>query len=99
MFKFKIKRNKQVYLSELFLKELHGDCSIKSVLAALRKCNNEFLKRLSGEESEYLIDYLFKKSGTLPNYITQELNDFNDVYSEFEYIITPSAKNQFLILQ
>lgn len=79
-----MKIKKQKYLSEIFLKEVGGDYSIKSIKKALKICNEELLKRLSKES------LLCCK---------QELSDFYDVYNEFDEEINSLDRNKFLILQ
>lgn len=81
---------KSVYLSELFLGVLNGDYSYKSLYKALKKCNKEFLKRLSKDK--------LSCKQCLSCY-KQELIDFRDVYNEFDEELDLAVKNKFFILQ
>lgn len=97
------KRKKNVYLSELFLENLNGDFSRQTVIRALEKCNDEMLKRIGAYPcAKNLIIYLFnrgKQTWKLPKQITQELVDFWDVYGEFDTMLRPNVKRNYLILQ
>lgn len=94
---------KNTYLSELFLENLNGDFSRQAVLRALKKCNDEIQKRISAypcarEENGYFFNRE-KQMGELSRQITQELVDFGDVYEEFDNMLRPSTKRNYLILQ
>lgn len=93
------KEKQKMYLSELFLKKLNGDCSRKAVLKALRKCNNEMLQRLrtcpcAGEIIDCILNGV-----EAPKQVKREFADFWDVYSEFDNMLTPKMKRNYLILQ
>ena len=96
-------KKKNTYLSELFLENLNGDFSRQAVLRALEKCNDEIRKRMSAYPcTRGLIGNFFnrgKQTRKLPRQITQELVDFWDVYGEFDNMLRPSAKRNYLILQ
>lgn len=81
---------KGMYLSELFLIELHEDYSIMAVQNAVHKCNSEFINRVS----------IGKRLGisNLSAY-KQELLDFNDVYKEFDKELDCLGIKQFFIIQ
>lgn len=97
------KRKKNVYLSELFLENLNGDFSRQAVLRALEKCNDEILKRIGTYScARGLIGYFFNKgeqTRKLSKQMTQELVDFWDVYGEFDPMLRPNVKRNYLILQ
>ncbi|MEY8236915.1 hypothetical protein AALA36_14500 [Lachnospiraceae bacterium 66-29] len=98
------KRKKNPYLSELFLENLNGDFSRQAVLRALEKCNDEIQKRMGAYPCDrgWLISNFFnrgKQTRKLSRQITQELVDFWDVYGEFDNMLRPSAKKNYLILQ
>ena len=96
-------KKKNTYLSELFLENLNGDFSRKAVLRALEKCNDEIQKRMGAYPcARGLIGNFFnsgKQTRKLSKQMTQELVDFWDVYGEFDYMLRPSAKRNYLILQ
>lgn len=97
------KRKQNIYLSELFLEKLNGDFSRKAVLRALEKCNDEILQRMGTYRcARELIDYFIygeKQKRKISKQIKQELVDFWDVYSEFDDMLKPSIKKNYLILQ
>lgn len=97
------KRKKNAYLSELFLENLNGDFSRHAVLRALEKCNDEILKRMDAYPcTKELIDNFFnrgKRTRKLSEQIMQELVDFWDVYDEFDYLLRPGVRRNYLILQ
>ena len=97
------KRKKNTYLSELFLENLNGDFSRQAVLRALEKCNDEIQKRMGAYPcARGLIGNIFnrgKQTRKLPRQITQQLVDFWDVYGEFDNMLRPSAKRNYLTLQ
>ncbi|WP_289302050.1 hypothetical protein [Sporofaciens musculi] len=97
------KKKKNTYLSELFLENLNGDFSRLAVLRALEKCNDEVLKRMGTYPcTKWAIDYFFyreKQTKKLSKQIMQELVDFWDVYGEFDNMLRPSVKRNYLILQ
>lgn len=97
------KKKKDAYLSELFLENLNGDFSRHAVLRALEKCNDEIRKRMGVYScARGLIDYFLyreKHMRKLSNQIMQELEDFWDVYSEFDHMLRPGIKRNILILQ
>lgn len=92
------RKKKKLYLSELFLEKLNGDFSNKAVIRAVENCNDEILKRMSTYPfARDLIDYFFY--GKEQKQIKQELGDFRDVYHEFDKLIKPNIKKNYLILQ
>ena len=97
------KRKKNTYLSELFLENLNGDFSHQAVLRALEKCNDEIRKRIGAYPyARALIGNFFnrgKQTRKLSREMAQELVDFWDVYGEFDNMLKPSAKRNYLILQ
>ncbi len=96
-------KKKNTYLSELFLENLNGDFSRQAVLRALEKCNDEIRKRMGAYPCAIgLIGNFFnneKQTRKLSRQMTQELVDFWDVYGEFDYMLRPGAKRNYLILQ
>lgn len=96
-------RKKGVYLSELFLDNLDGDFSHDAVLRALGKCNDEICMRIGAYPcARGRINNFFnreKPTKNLPKQIRQELKDFWDVYSEFDSMLRPGIKKNYLILQ
>ena len=96
-------KKKNTYLSELFLENLNGDFSRQAVLRAWEKCNDEIRKRMGAYPCAIgLIGNFFnsgKQTRKLSKQMTQELVDFWDVYGEFDYMLRPSAKRNYLILQ
>lgn len=96
------KKMKKFYLSELFLENLDGDFSRKAVLRALEKCNDEILQRMNAYHyAREIIDYFYEENQKLKisKQIKQELVDFWDVYSEFDNMLKPNIKKNYLILQ
>lgn len=96
-------RKQNTYLSELFLEKLNGDFSHKAVLRALKKCDDEILKRMgtlscAGELISRFI-YREKQKRKISKQIEQELADFWDVYGEFDDMLKPTAKRNYLILR
>lgn len=93
-------KKKNTYLSELFLENLNGDFSRQAVLRALEKCNDEVLKRMGAYPcTRGLIDYLFNRGKQTRKLSKQELVDFWDVYGEFDHMLRPGVKRNYLILQ
>ena len=90
------KKKKNTYLSELFLENLNGDFSRLAVLRALEKCNDEVLKRMG---TYPCTKWAEKQTKKLSKQIMQELVDFWDVYGEFDNMLRPSVKRNYLILQ
>ena len=70
---------------------------------ALEKCNDEIQKRMGAYPYvRGLIGNFFnreKHTRKLSRQMTQELVDFWDVYGEFDSMLRPSAKRNYLILQ
>lgn len=97
------KRKKNAYLSELFLENLNGDFSRHAVLRALEKCNDEIRKRIGTYScARGLVGCFFNRrtqTRKLSKQITQELADFWDVYGEFDTMLRPNEKRNYLILQ
>lgn len=97
------KKERNAYLSELFLENLNGDFSRQAVLKALEKCNDEILKRMGAYPyAKGFIGYFFyrvKQKRPLSKQIKQELADFWDVYGEFDNMLRPGVKRNYLILQ
>jgi len=97
------KRKKNAYLSELFLENLNGDFSRQAVLRALEKCNDEIRKRMGAYSCARGLVGCFFNRGTqtrkLSKQMTQELADFWDVYGEFDTMLRPNVKRNYLILQ
>ncbi len=97
------KRKKNAYLSELFLENLNGDFSRQAVLMALEKCNDEIRKRMGAYSCARGLVGCFFNRGTqtrkLSKQMTQELADFWDVYGEFDTMLRPNVKRNYLILQ
>lgn len=97
------KRKKKAYLSELFLDNLNEDFSRYAVLRALEKCNDEILKRMGtypySGGSAYCFFNRIKQKRNLSKQIMQELVDFWDVYGEFDHMLRPDIKRNYLILQ
>lgn len=97
-------KKKNTYLSELFLENLNGDFSRQAVLRALEKCNDEIQKRMDAYPCDrgWLTSNFFnrgKQTRKHSRQMTQELVDFWDVYGEFDNMLRPSAKRNYLILQ
>lgn len=96
-------RKKNAYLSELFLENLNGDFLRHAVLRALEICNDEILMRMGAYPcARGLIDNFFnrgKQTRKLSEQIMQELVDFWDVYGEFDYLLRPGVRRNYLILQ
>lgn len=93
------KGKQKMYLSELFLKHLNGDCSRKTVLRALRKCNDEMLQRLGAYPCAGEIIGCIFNGDEATKQTKQEFEDFWDVYGEFDDMLTPKMKKNYLILQ
>lgn len=97
------KRKRNDYLSELFLENLNGEFSRPAVLRALGKCNDEMRKRMRIYHCARGLTGCFvsrgKQTRKLSKQIAQELGDFWDVYGEFDHMLSPGVKRNYLILQ
>lgn len=82
-------KEKNVYLSELFLRVLGEEYSERSVIEALEKCNEEILSRLT--------DICGFSQDNIPFDLRQEIFDLIDVYQEFEDTLGTDVKNRFFI--
>lgn len=93
-----------MYLSELFLKTLNGENTLKAAQKALEACNIELCRRMDGIVDELdCLRYFFNMDQNdeilSPSDRYQELIDFWDVYQEFDNFIPSEVKNRMWLLQ